>query len=457
MERWFFTGAQPLAALLCLLLAGCVRTVVNKAPSLDAGERIDATSERDAPLSEASGLGDAPPPEATQSDLTPAPPDDENRSSARFKRLFTEAEGVRQYHYWFDTEFNLRCTLGRIADGTIRCLPYGTLTMASSQPLPLVFYADATCTKALFTRTTSWGDFPKCPGASVTWTQWSASVCTTGLEALFGTPYSELRLIAASPVTPSTVYSRLADGSCVEDTSVPPDPLHEMTTIDTKALPEFTQETISHGKRLDTLVWRAADGATLYGASFDTQRTMICRIRNTVGGGAHCIPMGRTGWIHSYYVDDQCTVLAGSRKSADCEAPQYFTRSTKTACGVSASEIFEAGAELGQTYVLSNSICEGPTPSSGQFYEIGPPLALTDLAEAKPLSVGMGRLRHVYYVADGTSRSDHLYDTHLGTPCHFIRAADGTMRCLPSRVASVSYLDSACTQPFSYLDCPDAA
>ncbi|MBW2736303.1 MAG: hypothetical protein JRH20_28275, partial [Deltaproteobacteria bacterium] len=276
------------------------------------------------------------------------------------------------------------------------------------------------------------------------------------LEALFGTPYSEVRLIAASPVTPPTVYSRLADGSCVEDTSVPPGPLHEMTTIDTKALPEFTQEKISHGKRLDSLVWRAADGATLYGASFDTQRTMICRLRTTLGG-THCIPVGRTGWIHSNYVDDQCTVLAGSRKSADCEAPQYFTRSTKTVCGVSASEIFEAGAELGQTYVLSNSICEGPIPSSGQFYEIGPPLALAELAEAKPLSIGVGRLRHVYIVADGTSRSDHLYDTQLGTPCHFVRAADGTMRCLPSRVASVSYLDSACAQPFSYLDCPDAA
>ncbi len=468
MERWVAIRCHALwGALLCFILAGCARVGFDKRTTTADAGRGPETSQSDDLQSDARQV------DARQIDSGPldvflpgvdaqALPDDENRSSLRFKRLCIEGDGVRQYEGWYDVQFQLRCSLRQLADGTVRCLPRGTRAWSTNTTDERRFYTDDTCTHSLWAMSQQDSASLNCPGASMSWMHFSLSPCASGIEILLGGfHYDEILLIGAKlTTTHQNIYSRGSDGACVQASPPAVDILYDMIPVDYKTLPEFNQVRVSHGKRLDSLVWQAADGTTIYQASFDTSENNICQLKATAVGGAHCIPAVRVGhFFYHHYTDDQCTsLMVGVAPSQECEEPKYFTRMVTARCSVTASEVFTAGAPISDYYYLAwGNICT-KSPITNWAYQVGAQVSLGKFAAASSQMVGTGRLRQVYLVADGATQSDHIYDTLHQVRCRFTPAADGKMRCLPiSASALIYYTDATCTQTVAFLDCPDSA
>ncbi|HET9954666.1 MAG TPA: hypothetical protein VFQ61_09180 [Polyangiaceae bacterium] len=62
------------------------------------------------------------------------------------------------------------------------------------------------------------------------------------------------------------------------------------------------------------------------------------------------------------------------------------------------------------------------------------------------------RLKAVLYTGGGTEVFRHFHDEKLGFDCEFVEAANGDVRCVPSTVAVLSYLDASCREPATFLD-----
>ncbi len=462
--REFTRSIALWAVLLCLALVGCVRFGFDQ-KSADAGKGPETSqpdaSQRDTDHADASqrdtGGVDAPLSEAGPQ----PPPIDEDRSSPRFKRLFVEGDGVRQYTGWYDVQLKQPCRIRQLADGTVRCLPLANHIWSTNSPEAHRFYADDTCTESLWAMSEQASEPLRCPGASMSWMHFNISTCTTGLEMLLrGFRYDEILFIGAKSTSPpQTVYSNISIDGCVEASPPAGDSLYEMIPIDYKTLPEFEQVRVNQGKRLDSLLWQAADGTAIYQASLDTLENMICQLKATTVDGAHCIPVVRVGPFFShYYTDDQCTEMkVGSAFTLECDEPQFFTRTVKAQCDLGVWEVFVAGTKLSESYYLAwDGVCT-KNIALGSGYQVGAQIALSNMAAASYQTLGTGRLHQVYLVADGLTRNDHIYDTLHQVRCSFTRAAaDGKIRCLPiAASSSIYYMDATCTQPVAFLDCPN--
>jgi hypothetical protein len=115
---------------------------------------------------------------------------------------------------------------------------------------------------------------------------------------------------------------------------------------------------------------------------------------------------------------------------------------------------------VGATSTTSNATSSGQGGSTG----VGGAFSTTGVGGATSTTGAGGDMQagtfesgtrikaQTYVGSDGSRAPGGMYDSQLDTPCSYMEAADGSIRCLPTAVvAGVWFKESTCMQPIVYV------
>jgi len=209
------------------------------------------------------------------------------------------------------------------------------------------------------------------------------------------------------------------------------------------------------GTRLRLQTLATSDGARSgWYYFYDTQLAKECYFGRAGDGVQRCLP-ANAGLVSIYYTDAACSEpLLGWAPTLP--TPDYAYVADARNCPTS-TYYAVTGPYTGTPYWTATGSCTvAPVDGAHAYYGITP-MAVSSFA-AGSVSTSDGpfagfasgsRLRIVTITsADGARTGTGYYDTQLGIDCYFGRAADGSIRCLPSTVGWVQgyFADAGCSE-----------
>lgn len=366
------------------------------------------------------------------------------KSGSRLKIRWNDFDGTKAFSGLWDSTRNEACSARKFTDAKTYCVPNSGN----------IVYRDAACAMPIGRQ------FRSCPQVQVNYfTETDPQTCDNLTKRIFprgaqlgGTvSYYTLSGTTCSGPFDGSAYDMFALGNEVA--------LAEFATFETPAPTE--------PGRFQQRFAESADGARVFAGTYDSEMGTDCNlVLDGARTGARCVPVASS--FGSYYGDSTCTSQRATFRKG-CTVPKFSTR-YNTFCSYipSVPEVFRTGALTTAAVFLPNGTppptCTAIVPSTElSFYEVGTQVTLDSLTRT-PDTEGKGRYRLVHTGFGASSlRDPQLYDTMRQTECTPTTMMDGSVRCLPLTVYSVSpttyYSDSACTveQPILFVPSVPAA
>jgi hypothetical protein len=348
-------------------------------------------------------------------------------------RVGVTAEGDKAWQGWYDSERQETCAFSRTGEGS-HCLP----SRAS-----VFLFSDASCTQPV-----AQVDPNACTAPEYVEMSTSAG-CAAAMVRIFELGEA---LPAAAPI-----YERDAGGVCVQSFAggTLRNASQEVPLSAFVAGAPFTDEGPAR-VRAEGVV--GVDGTRAVQGWVDSAgEGRSCGFRPTEDGIRRCLPSHNV--YPAAYADATCTTQVLGFSPSECSPAEPDVRaviSSPDVCGT--ARVVERGGTVTGAYSLSISgmdeICTAEPVSSTQYFAVGPLVAPGDYAEIASTmnEADSGRLKPRYdTTADGGCWFDTWVDSELDTPCFFMPAADGQLRCMPEEDYAVgfvdTYTDEGCTQP----------
>lgn len=200
------------------------------------------------------------------------------------------------------------------------------------------------------------------------------------------------------------------------------------------------------GSRLQARGYEA-DGLFVFDGFFDTQLGVACDRGKASDGSDRCVPR---------------PAACPADPAPPAHEPAELVAFTSTS---------EVPLATGITAIVANGE-DGSRVSTGELVDQGRRCTITPLACGTPETntcptplvdgqVAHGSLREkTKATSDGTAVArSAVIDPNLGGPCRFTKVSDGSVRCVPSDVATIErdvYADPACSRPLFKLPPCDA-
>jgi hypothetical protein len=266
--------------------------------------------------------------------------------SARWLR---SADGLKVLDALLDAS-GQSCTLGRAADGALRCLP-GPGPSRTNQ------FRDASCSAPAY------APFGDCnPRALVEET----AECPPKLRAF------KVERSATSFARDRGVCSPNPEPAIVPGAEIPPDAFAEPTV----------QKALFAGGRLERTTYRFGDAA-LHGAIRDTKLDVECTPQTAADSAIRCVPVPYSGidrrgslTVTTFFADASCTKKLGYTHTGRCNDTRFAHESLPegTFCGAGGTRVYATtGRFRGTVYATGNGRCTAVgarEAESFEFYEL---------------------------------------------------------------------------------------
>jgi hypothetical protein len=220
------------------------------------------------------------------------------------------------------------------------------------------------------------------------------------------------------------------------------------------------------GRRIIGYGRAAEDGSKERTHWYDSKLEQRCFIDTTKDGEQRCVPWSWLYYPTYYFADAACTERLASATTTSPPSP-YFVRTfdSRTCPGRATYYTTEPRPDLTTVFARGAAGC-GPLamPANTKFYALGAEVAPAEFQRFTETREGTGRLRRrVLTDADGTTdRLSNPFDGTTGDRCDFLRASDGSLRCVPPATGRTDLFgDAGCRSgaglPGRGLACGDIA
>jgi hypothetical protein len=336
-------------------------------------------------------------------------------SSTRLKQVWNVfADGPRLPETIYDTQLDLRCDPQPTTSG-LACLP---------RSFALPFYTDAACTQAI-----ALSNSPD--------DRYAYDINTRPIAHVFE--------LGAPTTPPATIYNLQFDGSCLAQ---PPSTGTWYATTEAP-LSTFAPLTAQYGSegRIVSQQLVASDGFHTPGTLHDTTANGDC-IADAFDDATVCDLFPAD--LAENYTDNTCTHLVLDAYVSVSFAEEFVNTPVCKSTDIRSHAV---ATELPSTTPMwleipGSATCAAQNVGPGRrLYDLGPPITLATVTRTP---VGTTRIQAIEDAAGSARANEYdVHDSQLGVECRPQNAADGVLRCLPSRpaYATAYFADAACTQP----------
>ena len=352
------------------------------------------------------------------------------------------SEGDRAWRGWYDSERGENCSFGSPgSDGVARCWPLQTLQAR--------YYTDETCTTAVASASSL-----TCEGVAPKY------ISHYEVEGCIGS--TRIHEIGAVVATPTQLYDRALDGTCVADPQVPIEDTYYLLGPEVPPTDFVASEPLTDAgpSRVRAFGSSGIDGTRAVAGWLDADTMKMCGFLPAEDGSVRCFPQGFL-YTAVYSSDAACTSPVLQRTVTECttgEPAAIANAPVEPECPY-AHSAFQRGAPLTTVYSGDATACMAAPPEAytqQEFFERGPALPAATFAAVDYVTVDSdpGRVKPVYGTTeDGGCWFDGWYDSELDARCSFDQAADGRHYCLPDSDEYLTVLetfsDASCTQPMA--------
>lgn len=244
-------------------------------------------------------------------------------------------------------------------------------------------------------------------------------------------------------------FLRDDDGSCVLAASDSVQPLGAVVPLSTFV--RAVEQVEPRDGRIAARVLVGDDGSRRVVGGHDRQRNEASRVGMLSDGERRWVP-ARTAFVGGgelLFTDAACGVPAAAKIARTATCPLSAAVVLDGSCG--AGRYFELGEPLVSVFArdATNACVAGPAGEVLAF-GLGASIPASAYAAVSVVDVGTSRVRRRGVGAEGDRPVAwaEVIDVATGEPCEVTATADGTLRCLPSASAGVSFFaDPACSEP----------
>jgi hypothetical protein len=381
--------------------------------------------------------------EEPKADANVEPPVDTNdgiKSGTRLKVRWADFDGIKSFVSLFDSTRNEACSPRRFADGKTYCVP----------PAANVAFSDANCTMPIGVQSRS------CNVAQTTYYVETDPLTCDNLPKKI---YSRGAAISLS------AYYSLSPQGCNRTVPLLSDLYSLGAEIPLTELATLVEEPISATPgRIQQRFFTSGDGARVFSSTYDTQLEAEAYLSlDASRGSARGVPMAVSDSGPGLFGDAACSQSRiASRRG--CPVPKYISR-VGLGCnsGGTVPNIFKVGVQANPSSLFNRTggTCMMQDPDTTQnYYEVSSEMQTLGTFTRSPVAEGTGRFRKIYN-SDQTSKvlDPSLFDTLRQTECAATTLKDGSIRCLPINIYSMTtyFSDSACTTPVPVVVVPNNA
>ena len=244
-------------------------------------------------------------------------------------------------------------------------------------------------------------------------------------------------------------FLRDDDGSCVEAASDSVQSLGDTVPLSTFA--RAVEQVEPRDGRIAARVLVGDDGSRRVVGGHDRQRNEASRVGTLPDGARRWVP-ARTAFVgggEPLFTDATCAVPAAAKIARTATCPLSAALVLDGSCG--AGRYFELGAPLATVFASDVTSACVTRPAGEQLaFGLGASIPASAYAGVSAVDVGTLRVRRrgVGGEGDRPAAWAELVDVSTGEPCEVAPTVDGSLRCLPSASAAVSFFaDAACSEP----------
>lgn len=363
-------------------------------------------------------------------------PSDGTRLKARWLET---PDGQRSFAGWYDSLLQIDCTIARLADGELRCMPRG-LSDGST------VFADAACLRRAVISPRG-----SCETERYAHDSDSSDPCQPHFKVYVLGERETAREFFLKRETTCSAAFRVSTGLAFQELGA------ELPPATFVRMQPRSEVPVTADDPLQLVVLEGEDGARDDGGWQLVRSSATCGQTMLDDGRWHCVPSGATA--DGDFADASCA-QALVRFFAACAPPAVARLPSPDRCQPR-RQLYEVGPRIESPFRIQfGGRCLAGKPHPGlEYRSVGAPLPdhTFPVLETR-LSSSPGRLRRRHFVAPGgRARHDDWFDSVRNEPCA-PELLEGQYRCAPAS-QSFQYLfsDERCTQPLHGPDSPACA